>query len=50
MSTIRAKNHAQRVKSLPTAEEKLNELAKAIEELASTIADIERDVARLKRA
>jgi hypothetical protein len=44
MAATEAINAARRVRARRTAEEKLDELAKAIEALASAVADIERAV------
>jgi hypothetical protein len=46
MSTSGARTHARRARSQRTAEDKLDEIAKAIEELASAIGDIETRVKR----
>jgi hypothetical protein len=42
MSASGAITHARRVRSQHTAEAKLDEISKAIEELANTLADMER--------
>lgn len=46
MSTTAARNHARRVYSARTAEDKLNEMAKAIEQLANALDQIEKHAKR----
>jgi hypothetical protein len=46
MSTTGARNHARRARSEHTAEGKLDELSKAIEELANALDEIEKRVTR----